>query len=161
MNSPVYIHYGSSDFDPEYGFPVRSEKLWNKPIGGFWASRVDASFGWKDWCKQEDFHKENESESFKFCLKDDSRIHRIYGPKDLFELPMRDEGFSVLGPLIDFEKCVRDGIDALELCWYGDEFADKRSGNMYMELYGWDCDSIVVLNPNAVVPLEEGVQNGR
>lgn len=53
--------------------------------------------------------------------------------------------------LIDFEKCVRLGIDAIELCWYGDEFADIASGNLHFELYGWDCDSIVVLNPDAVI----------
>ena len=54
--------------------------------------------------------------------------------------------------LIDFEKCVRLGIDAIELCWYGDEYADIASGDLHFELYGWDCDSIVVLNPNAVIP---------
>ncbi len=43
-------------------------------------------------------------------------------------------------------------IDAIELCWYGDEYQSVANGDLYFELYGWDCDSIVVLNPNAVVP---------
>lgn len=53
--------------------------------------------------------------------------------------------------LIDFEKCLRIGIDAIELCWYGEEFEKVASGDLYFELYGWDCDSIVVLNPDAVI----------
>lgn len=53
---------------------------------------------------------------------------------------------------ISFEKCLRAGIDAIELCWYGDEYQSVANGDLYFELYGWDCDSIVVLNPNAVVP---------
>lgn len=53
---------------------------------------------------------------------------------------------------IDFEKCLRIGIDAIELCWYGEEFEKVASDDLYFELYGWDCDSIVVLNPDAVIP---------
>lgn len=53
---------------------------------------------------------------------------------------------------IDFEKCLRLGIDAIELCWYGDEYKDLVNGDLYFELYGWDCDSMVVLNPEAIVP---------
>ena len=55
--------------------------------------------------------------------------------------------------VIDFEECVRQGYDAIELCWYGDEYKDKKADNMYFGLYGWDCDSIIILNPSVVVPI--------
>lgn len=41
---PTYIHYGSTQFDPKKKFPIRNDS-WTKPRGGFWASRVDATFG--------------------------------------------------------------------------------------------------------------------
>ena len=40
MKNPVYIHYGSTKFDPSRGFPIRNANDWSKPIGGLWASRI-------------------------------------------------------------------------------------------------------------------------
>lgn len=127
MDSPVYIHYGSTKFIPTKGFPIKNQEYFMKPKGGLWASRKNASFGWKDWCKEEDF-------------------------RDCDIAKMENDGLAWVYS-IDFEKCLHLGIDAIELCWYGDEYRDAASGNLHYELYGWDCDSIVVLNPDAIVPL--------
>lgn len=35
----------------------------------------------------------------------------------------------------------------------GDEYKDKKADDMYFGLYGWDCDSIIILNPSVVVPI--------
>lgn len=29
----------------------------------------------------------------------------------------------------------------------------KKADDMYFGLYGWDCDSIIILNPSVVVPI--------
>lgn len=112
----------------------------------------NASFGWKNWCAIEEFRECNEDCSFEFVMKDESKIAIISTPSQLSRLPCIKNSRVSSCYLIDFEKCVRLGIDAIELCWYGDEYADTASGNLHFELYGWDCDSMVVLNPDAVIP---------
>ena len=39
------------------------------------------------------------------------------------------------------------------------EYKDIARDNLHFDLYGWDCDSIVVLNPNVVVPIAEGASS--
>lgn len=70
MQKPIYIHYGSTFFEPSRNFPISNHRNWSKPFG-----------------------------------------------------------------------------------WYGSEYKDKKADDMYFGLYGWDCDSIVILNPSVVVPI--------
>lgn len=154
-DSPVYIHYGAKKFNPSRNFPVKNNLAYvsAKPVGGLWASRENASWGWKQWCENNDFGKCNESNSFKFRLKDGCNIFIIHLRKELETLPEKDWLLKLcLGNCyyIDFEKCIEMGIDAIELCWYGEEYNGQAEDNMYYALYGWDCDSILVLNPDIV-----------
>lgn len=156
MNKQIYIHYGATSFDPNRGFPIKNEPHWCKPNGGLWASRKNASFGWKEWCEREEFRECDVRCSFEFTMRDESKIATISTLSQLAKLPStkkQDRTSPLSTYLIDFEKCLQNGIDAIELCWYGDEFSDVVSGGLYYALYGWDCDSIVVLNPDAVIPL--------
>ena len=43
----------------------------------------------------------------------------------------------------DFEKLVSDGVDAIE-------FFISDDNKLYWDLYGWDCDSILIMNPNII-----------
>lgn len=151
MNRQIYVHYGSTGFDPMKGFPIRNRKYWPKPEGGLWTSRKNATFGWKDWCRENDFRECDPVSSFDFTIKDESKIVVVSTLQQLRRLPEVPNRLKTTY-CIDFEKCLRAGIDAIELCWYGDEYQSVANGDLYFELYGWDCDSIVVLNPNAVVP---------
>ena len=72
---------------------------------------------------------------------------------DLRQLPMVRDVPPGMWEEIDFVECLRRGIDAVELCWYGEEYQDQRADDLYLALYGWDCDSIVVLNPDAVIQI--------
>ena len=49
MQKPIYVHYGSTFFEPSRNFPISNHRNWSKPFGGLWASRQDATFGWKDY----------------------------------------------------------------------------------------------------------------
>lgn len=161
MNKPIYIHYGSTQFNPAKGFPIKNEANWSKPIGGLWASRKNATFGWKEWCAAEEFRECTDDNSFDFVIKDGFNVATVSNLLQLQPLPRIETTLPVFGsPIrdshiynIDFEKCVQTGIDAIELCWYGDEFGSNWGYDLHFALLGWDCDSIVVLNPHAVIPL--------
>ena len=156
MKTPVYIHYGSTVYDPKRGFPIRNEEYWVKPKGGLWASRKDASWGWKDWCEAEAFRDCVETDAFEFVLCDGANVAIINTFKSLHALPEMPKGrFSSMSYIIDFEECFRQGYDAVELCWYGEEYHRNRKDDLYFNLYGWDCDSIVILNPDIVVPINK------
>lgn len=159
MRKITYIHYGNIHFDPTIRFPMKNkEHPWVKPNGGLWASRVNASFGWKDWCKSENFRDCDKAVSFLFQIKDESKVYRISTLEDLKKLPSLYQEYE-LDPLtnyyIDFEKCLSMGIDALELCWYGEEWENVSNGDLHFKLYGWDCDCILVLNPDAVMEISQ------
>ena len=157
MENVIYIHYGSKVFNPEKGFPIENESwLWTKPKGhtGLWASRENASFGWKDWCESEDFRECSEEDSFKFKLKEGANVVYLHTEKDILKLPLigpHEMGGGIFNSkYIDFEKCVEIGIDVIELAWYGDEWKSVRKDNLHYALYGWDCDCILILNPDIV-----------
>lgn len=152
MRQPIYIHYGATLFNPSKNFPIRNRQNSNKPLGGLWASRQDATFGWKKWCERERFTKCDDKNSFIFRLSDDSKVAFVHNRKDLDCLATYRHSVTE-NKIIDFEESLRRGYDAIELCWYGNEYQDKNIDNMHFILYGWDCDSIIVLNPSAIITI--------
>ena len=62
---------------------------------------------------------------------------------DVNNLPkLNTSGISYVVHL-DFEEIVRIGIDALEFT--------LGNGELYFPLYGWDCDSILILNKSIII----------
>ena len=151
MMSKLYIHYGSDHFDPDEFSPIKNIYLRNKPSGGLWASPYSSKRSWYDWCKSEEFRTDRLDKWFTFTLKDDAKVLTIKTELDLYEL--ENNGFCVdkrpkmkynlRGFYPDFEKLFIIGYDAVEV--YMDD-------TIYWALYGWDCDSLLVLNPNCVIP---------
>lgn len=150
----IYIHYGSKKFDIRRFKPIQNKLYRTKPIGGLWASRIDAKFGWKDWNEIEDFKKCDPDNSFSFIFEDESKIFKIDDVEKIKKLPLISirDSFSFEEGLeeyhIDFENCLKIGIDAIELI-------GKINSALYYGLYGWDCESIVVLNPNSIIPIQD------
>mgnify|MGYP001322952334 CR=1 FL=1 len=140
MQDKIYIHYGHDRFDPNLFHHIQNEHNWVKPKGGLWASPVNAKLGWKDWCKIEEFRECIEENSFKFTLPG-ANIFVIDSVEKLNALPSL--GLNCIRKLIDFEKCIELGYDAIELNLSSDH-------QLYWELYGWDCDSIIVMNPDKI-----------
>ncbi len=143
MTKPVYIHYGARTFDLKIGFPVKSSNghCRVKPFGGLWASRVGDPYGWKSWCKENDFRICRERNSFKFTLSDNAKIKYISCINDIISEPwFKAESIDILNS-IDYKQLLSEGYDGIEV---------TNIEPLYFAMYGWDCNSIVVLNPNIV-----------
>lgn len=144
-----YIHYGNTEFDAKRMFPI-TNAYFTKPNGGFWASPVDAQYGWKQWCEDENFRECCEENSFRFHLKDNANVVHIMSSDDLEELPKQKKVFPGW-VMLDYEEICRHGIDAIELHLSEEKKPKKGGMSLHRALYGWDCDSILILNPDIVV----------
>lgn len=144
-----YIHYGTDHFDINKFQPIKNlEWASTKPSGGLWASPVNAERSWKIWCEDEDFCLNNLKTSFKFHLKDDARVFHLYRSDQLKKLPRYDTIFKSVWYCIDFEKTMQE-YDAIEL-HLSEEIRDDYLESLYFKLYGWDCDSILIMNPEII-----------
>ena len=143
-----YIHYGHTKFDKCIFTKIKNVDCSTKPKGGLWASDVEAEHGWKDWCEAEEFRDCKEDDSFSFILSDNAKVLYINSIDDLKALPKVDDKFGINFSswiLLDFEK-LAETYDAVEVSISSDF-------DLYYQLYGWDCDSIVIMNPDIVVEL--------
>ncbi len=137
MLKQVYIHYGSNSFH----VPNPITNIWNftKPSGGLWASRKDGENTWKDFCESEEFMLDSFSKSFEFVLKDNAKVLELNNLKQLANLPVISNN-NTGTVYLDFEELARI-YDAIEV---------TNISAFYYPLYGWDCNSILVTNPDIV-----------
>ena len=62
-------------------------------------------------------------------------------------MPLQTNVFeSQIIRIIDFELMIKNGIDVIEFNLSNDE-------DLYFALYGWDCDCILVLNPEVIIQI--------
>lgn len=137
-----YIHYGSAKFDKSKFKSIENIQFFNKPNGGLWACAVGTKFGWKEFCELENIYWVNLSDSFEFELTPEARVLRLHNLDDYVEFrskyAINDIGIKLaLG--YDFERIAKE-YDVI----------DFKVGELYMALYCWDVDSIVVLNPDVI-----------
>lgn len=137
------ITYGITHFDKRkfYGACASAN---NKPDGGFWTAPAGRIYGWYKWCVENEFKIED--------LK--QRAHMWVTGHGL-----------VINGRVDFEHYVNCGYISYNV--YGDLTLDwttirhrgeydfvwvteRALDECYNEFYGWDVESIVVLNPKCV-----------
>ena len=148
-----YIHYGSPAFCKKAFVPITNFEFLNKPLGGLWASPVDAERGWYDWVKDNDFYPKRLELSFEFELSENARVLELT-PDNVWELPIRKDT-----PKFMLERDRKNplsmimGVDFEALAQEYDVLSCSLSENpsLYWSLYGWDCDCILVLNPDVIV----------
>ena len=151
--SKKYIHYGSPAFYPKAFVPITNFEVMNKPLGGLWASPVDAERGWHDWVKDNQFYPKRLEENFTFELSQNARVLELT-PENVLHLPLQENAADwmierseaspygmIMG--VDFEALARE--------WDVLECSLSEYPSLYWSLYGWDCDCILVLNPEVVV----------
>ena len=80
-------------------------------------------------------------------MTDKANVFHIRKAADINELPLINK--SAFTVYIDFEKAVASGIDAIEL-HISDDTGSNISQQLYYLLYGWDCDSILIMNPDII-----------
>lgn len=154
----VYHYTQLKDF---FLFPIEiknsDELYWCKPHGGLWCSPVGCSFGWEDCSAGEQFIQE---EMTKIELKLEGEFIIIDTYEDLNKLPWnRIKNYMSLNiEFIDFEKIVKDGVDAIYLTEKGEGQTrlpyrldlPGLVGRNFRNLYGWDCESVLILNERCI-----------
>lgn len=155
-----YVHYGDKSFIRDKFEPIKNRDFSNKPDGGLWASFCKAENSWSAWCVENNFVKTNLDQYFYFSLSKTANILRIESLEDCKELILHPVGYmheEYLNPnyeVIDYKACIERGIDAIEYKYdiaKGSEDFEKIDSIMW----GWDCDSILILNPDVIVPGEK------
>lgn len=148
MDKQVYIHYGNTNFDISKFDAPKNRPYLQKPYGGLWASPIDAKRGWKDWCEDERFRVCNRENSFSFTLRDGAKVYHVRNYEDVLKMPEVKGDIELQEHIPDFEKIAKE-YDAIEL-HLSDESDHEVEEGLYFALYGWDCDSILILNPYVI-----------
>jgi len=153
----IFVHYGHDHFEKNRFMIPKNRPGFNKPSGGLWASPEDAPYGWKEWNESEEYAPCEETNCFRFHLSENARVLVIdsveKAKKMLKSAPLSAEmlfleriGMGYILP--DFERLAKDYDAILYL-----QSSDRR---LYNAMYGWDCDSILILAPDVVMETKKG-----
>lgn len=154
----LYIHYGNNTFNTNIFSPISNSSFtWNKPYPytGFWASPLFSKASLFTFCGENGM-KDKLDGSFIFTITEKSNILKIKNSVDLDEFKKSNyiiplsESSSILYPNvigIDFEKMICDGYDGIEVFW--------RKHAIKSAFWGWDCDTLLIFNPEIIVELEK------
>lgn len=124
----------------------------NKPLSAWWGSPINATYGWKEFCIDNKFKNKTyfaPNNRVKWTL--DGKIFVINNEDDLqyakdHNLMKYYKDHNLF--CFDFIKMKDNGYDAIELKAY--YIGHNSYGNLAGSLWGWDCESIVVLNPDKI-----------
>lgn len=167
----TYVTYGLGKFDKSKLVVNLSPGIQGKPVCAFWGSPIDSEYGWKDWCEANEFYGNpnkifSPENTITWTLEDDSKILDIESIDDLenyFHMDYIKNYQRWPGEInynFDFVRILKDGYSAIEL-------HDSAIGHMFflylrneekhqldMMMNSWDCESIVVLDPDKIKIIE-------
>jgi len=146
----TYLKYGVS-FDPSK-IVIDLNNEYNgclfKPDKGFWGSPVDARYGWKEWCENEEFGDYVFKKPVYWTLTS-GKILQVNWDEVKNKETSNLTKYIKLGDhcsyiVLDWDKMLKDGIVAVQLM-------DGCIGHCFKydletHFYAWDCESIVVLD---------------
>lgn len=150
------ITFGRNEFKQEKFKPCVNDMCRNKPrCGGFWASTLlpetENYSAWAKWGICEDFLLERLNQAVVFALSPKAKIYEINSVQDLTTLLDKYSHPALVGRQIDFEKLSKV-YDAIHLTERG-QIATRMS--YPDDLYGWDVESYLIMNPYIVVDPKE------
>lgn len=147
------IHYGSWKYDLDKFNPIKNT-TWVKPDGGLWSSPVDSKYGWKEWCIDENFRVKSLKQYFILELNKNAKILTIETEDDLYSQLKWITYEKPFGDAPNFEDLITQGFDAIHLTADGQwntRLTHPRN------LYGWDCETVLILNPLSVTQLDKSL----
>lgn len=143
-------HYTDEEFFILQRLKVKNG--WVKPNGGLWVSPVESVYGWKEWCADEDYPLSPYRIIMELSLERNLLVDE-YADLDKITWVRQGPHFYQIFP--DFEK-MAEQYDTIWLTRKG-EIETRLLGGADLEnklygagLYGWDCESILVMNERAV-----------
>lgn len=134
-----YIHYGNSKFIPDLFTPIKNIPFRNKPSGGLWACEAKTN-DWYVWCHNEDIFLDSLQDSFTFKLRPNTRFLLLDSEESIRNLP-QVTGHDYVSYYPDFEEISKSY----------DVIVYKCNEKTYSALYGWDLDSILILNKEVII----------
>lgn len=158
MNMPKqWLHLGNDIIDSEHFHPIKNEPLFPKPIGGLWASPLQlGSEHYSEWEKYSThiWGSTKNQKAVIFQLKKNARVYVIDNQQDLIQLieevgSVKVPFYFKLNVTIDFEK-TKELYDVIYLTKKGQSATRLPLINREYNLYGWDCESAVILNLDAI-----------
>lgn len=147
------IHYGSTVYDPSRVQSVQNQAF-IKPLGGLWTSPVNSDWGWRDWCKSEEFRDCEDKNSFHLRLHTWAKVYVIDCMEDLLRLPRRKMFEEFYKEIPNYELIAKD-YDAIWLTERGQN--ETRFGNE-IDLYGWDCETVFIMNATCVYQVQTKIE---
>ena len=145
-----FVHYGDDHFDPEKFNLVKNSVYRNKPkSGGLWASPVNSKkYTWAKWCRRENFNTNELEIGFKFDINFDSpRILKIFNIHDMERLRKYIIHNKIFGERDDFTGFEAYDFESMSKDYDALYIEAGSSPKLYCAMYGWDCDSILIMNP--------------
>jgi len=147
----TFRHYGAATFDPQHVYTHQGQANLTKPAFGLWASPIGEEFGtWREWCIGEQWGCASNPACpfFDFTLSPDANIAVVLEKRDLDHYPFWESGPLISRFLAD--AYLASGFDGI----YCKILGHDPDVSLYLPLYAWDCDSIVVTNLDVVCPVE-------
>lgn len=144
------VTYGcGSRFDKSSFSPIENIRH-RKPGGGLWGSPIASGSSWLDHAKVDGFSLENGSLDTCFYTRYSGNTLVINGAEDLNIIEWRS--YNGVDNVPDYEALQSKGIDAIYLT----EKGYQKTKDLWMKgmdtLEGWDCECLVVFNPDSIIP---------
>ena len=152
------ITYGNGTlFDPEKFQPIQNYFL--KPQGGLWATPIGSGFGWKEWCEENNFHQKELKESFTFVYE--GRTLVIDSEENIRSVPCITTGSII--PFPDYEHMLKQEVQGIHMTLSGLRATSSRFFPFPEQpwFYGWDCESLLVMDPSTVKAGSRGETGSR
>ena len=153
VDLPPLAWQGSEAFDPARWMPISNRHGWGvKPTGGLWTAPMrDKGTAWTEWCEME--HYGNPEAPLTSITPDPDAV--VFRVDDLPGLVIFERRYPLGGersripmfPHVDWEKAATE-IDAVWLT----EAGQHRTRFTEPGLYGWDCETVLWLQPRFTTP---------